>query len=103
MSHSSTGLSPHTVTGLGAFGQVPAVETGRVHMFLVDCEHDPNATSSLEPGEDLTTELVPIARLDRLVASAEMDCIACVAATYKLLLLTQPSPHETETARDECS
>jgi len=74
------------VTALGVFAQIPAVETGRVHIFLADCEHDGDAVSSPELGEGLTTELVAIAELDKLITSGGMDCVACVAASYKLLL-----------------
>jgi 8-oxo-dGTP pyrophosphatase MutT (NUDIX family) len=81
-----TGLSPKSVAHLGGLGQIPAVETGRVHLFLVDCETAGPAFASLDPGEDLTTELLPIIELPQLIATGDMDCIACVAASYKLLL-----------------
>lgn len=84
-----TGLSPKAVSELGAFAQIPAVETGRVHMFLVECEAAPPKSSNPDTTEDIATELVPIAKLEELIAAGDMDCVACVAASYKLLLMTE--------------
>jgi ADP-ribose pyrophosphatase YjhB (NUDIX family) len=82
-----TGLAPDRVRHLGAFGQIPAVETGRVHMYLVDCSLAKRAVLNLDATEDLSTLLVPISKLGSIIENGDMDCLACVAATYKLLLL----------------
>lgn len=76
-----TGYIPQKVTSLGTFGQIPAITPNRVHIFLVQCEPSPNQPT-LEPSEKIDVELVPIPKLKELIASGDMDCVACVAATY---------------------
>ena len=79
-----TGYSPQKVISLGTFGQVPAITPNRVHIFLVQCEPLPNQPTP-EPSEKIDVELVPIPKLKELIASGDMDCIACVAASYLAL------------------
>ena len=79
-----TGYSPRKITPLGTFGQIPAITPNRVYVFLVECESSASQPSR-EPSEKIEVELVPITKLEGLVASGEMDCIACVAATYLAL------------------
>ncbi len=79
-----TGCSPKKVTPLGMFGQIPAITPNRVHIFLVQCEPPQNQPMP-EPSEEIAVELVPIPKLKELIVSGEMDCIACVAATYLAL------------------
>jgi 8-oxo-dGTP pyrophosphatase MutT (NUDIX family) len=79
-----TGHVPRNITPLGSFGQVPAITPNRIHIFLVQCEPSPNQPA-LEPSEKIDVELVPIPKLQELIASGEMDCVACVAATYLAL------------------
>ena len=76
-----TGYSSQRVTPLGMFGQVPAITPNRVHIFLVQCEPSSNQPAP-EPSEKIAVELVPILNLKELIASGDMDCVACVAATY---------------------
>lgn len=76
-----TGYTPQKITPLGRFGQIPAITPNRVHIFLVQCEPSSNQ-SAPEPSEKITVELVPILNLKEIIASGDMDCVACVAATY---------------------
>lgn len=76
-----TGYIPQDVTPLGTFGQIPAITPNRVHIFLVQCEPSSNPPTP-EPSEKIDVELVPIPKLRELITSGEMDCVACVAATY---------------------
>lgn len=80
-----TGLVPDKVHHLGAYAQIPAVETGRVHIFIVDCSADSVGTSRLDPTEDLSAELLPLSKLKAAIASGDMDCLACVTASYAVL------------------
>lgn len=84
-----TGYRPLEVTPLGAYAQIPAVSTGKVHLFLVQCE----AVASEEPKPDATESLevvqVTLAELENAIAGGEMDCLACVAATYRALARIQ--------------
>jgi 8-oxo-dGTP pyrophosphatase MutT (NUDIX family) len=86
-----TGLSPKVVRDFGAFAQIPAVETGRVHLFLVECEAAPLRPNNRDHTEDIFIEFVPITRLEELIAAGDMDCVACVAASYKLLFMARSS------------
>lgn len=79
-----TGCVPQKVTPLGAFGQIPAITPNRVHIFLVQCDPSLNQPTP-EPSEKIDVKLVPIPKLTELIASGEMDCVACVAATYLAL------------------
>jgi 8-oxo-dGTP pyrophosphatase MutT (NUDIX family) len=80
-----TGLVPDKVHELGAFAQIPAVETGRVHVFVVDCNRSAAGPVSLDATEDLSAELLPLAKLETVITNGDMDCIACVAASYAVL------------------
>jgi 8-oxo-dGTP pyrophosphatase MutT (NUDIX family) len=84
-----TGLKSDRVRRMGAFAQIPAVETGRVHMYLVDCSSLASDLAGLDTTEDLAIVLRPISELPALVASGEMDCLGCVAASWRLLLMLQ--------------
>lgn len=79
-----TGYSPHKVTPIGNFGQIPAITPNRVHFFLVECKPSPGL-SKPDASEKIDTRLVPIEELKSLIASGEMDCVACIAATYLAL------------------
>lgn len=79
-----TGYVPKQVTPLGKFGQIPAMTPNRIHIFLVQCEPSPNQPTP-EPSEKIDVKLLPISKLEELITSGEMDCVACVAATYLAL------------------
>jgi ADP-ribose pyrophosphatase len=82
-----TGLAPDKVQHLGTFAQIPAVETGRCHMFLVDCTRTKARATEIDSTEYLSTVLVPISELRTVIATGEMDCLACAAASFKVLLM----------------
>jgi len=79
-----TGYTPQKIVPLGSFGQIPAITPNKVHFFLVECQSLPVAP---HPGqsEKINLKLTPIADLGKLIASGEMDCVACIAATYLAL------------------
>jgi 8-oxo-dGTP pyrophosphatase MutT (NUDIX family) len=80
-----TGLTPDKVHELGAYAQIPAVETGRIHIFIVDCSRSSAGTARLDETEDLSVELLPLSKLEAAIANGDMDCVACVAASYAVL------------------
>lgn len=82
-----TSLAPREVLHIGTFAQIPAVETGRVHMYLVSCMRTRARATRADPKEYLSTELLPISRLRAVISAGEMNCLACVAASYKVLLM----------------
>jgi 8-oxo-dGTP pyrophosphatase MutT (NUDIX family) len=82
-----TGLAPLEVQHIGAFAQIPAVETGRVHMFLVNCTRTGARAADPDPREYLATVFLPMSKLWTVVSAGEMDCLACAAATYKVMLM----------------
>jgi hypothetical protein len=61
-------------------------------VFLVECEETSSGSNNPDLTEDIATELVPIAKLEELIAAGDMDCVACVATSYKLLLMTESTP-----------
>ena len=82
-----TGLTPQEVQHIGTFAQIPAVETGRVHMFLVNCARTRKRATDPDLREYLTTILLPISELWAVISTGQMDCLACAAASYKVLLM----------------
>ncbi|MGE5286040.1 MAG: NUDIX hydrolase [Micromonosporaceae bacterium] len=82
-----TGLAPEEVQHIGTFAQIPAVETSRAHMFLVNCIRTRARPADVDPTEYLATVLLPISELQDVIATGEMDCLACAAASYKVLLM----------------
>jgi 8-oxo-dGTP pyrophosphatase MutT (NUDIX family) len=80
-----TGYTPQAVQPLGTFAQIPAVSTASVHLFLIDCEAIQTTESCPEQTEDLSTELVSLSKLEELINNGQMNCIACVAASYRAL------------------
>jgi 8-oxo-dGTP pyrophosphatase MutT (NUDIX family) len=79
-----TGYSPQKVTSLGMFGQIPAITPNKIHFFLVECQSSPTVPY-LDKSEKIDVEFIPIANLGKMIASGDMDCVACVAATYLAL------------------
>jgi ADP-ribose pyrophosphatase len=80
-----TGYVPKSVVPMGAFGQVPAISPNRVHLFLAECEKAVTVKPSRDKSEEIEVELVPLTKLEELINSGIMDCVACVAATYMAL------------------
>lgn len=80
-----TGCSSREYEILGVFGQIPAISTTKVHVFLVRCEDDKESIPTQDPSENLEVEAVPISALRGIIARGDMDCIACVAASYLAL------------------
>jgi 8-oxo-dGTP pyrophosphatase MutT (NUDIX family) len=83
-----TGLVPDEICALGKFAQIPAVETGYVHFFVANCTKAPNGAGNPDITEYLATELVPVAQLEHIIEVGDMNCVACVAASYRVLLDT---------------
>jgi 8-oxo-dGTP pyrophosphatase MutT (NUDIX family) len=82
-----TGLAPEEVQHIGTFAQIPAVETSRVHMFLVTCTRTRARATDADPREYLAPMLLPISELWAVMSTGEMDCLACAAASYRVLLM----------------
>lgn len=80
-----TGYSPKSTVSLGSFAQIPAISPNRVHIFLVACEKKPIDMLKLDKSENIETKLIPLTDLPDLIGSGEMDCVACVAASYLAL------------------
>ena len=79
-----TGYGGGEAVYLGSFAANPALQTNRLQMVvLTNAErlHEPH----LEPGEDLTVELVPLADALRLAESGGMEQSMHVAALYVAL------------------
>src|SRR5437667_12885876 len=53
-----TGLTPTKVERVGSYAQIPAVETGRVHIFVVECSRDSVRRQHLDLTEQLSTVYV---------------------------------------------
>jgi len=82
-----TGLAAQEVQHIGTFAQMPAVETGRVHMFLVACARTRTRASDADSGEYIATIFLPMSELRAVISNGKMDCLACAAASYKVLLM----------------
>lgn len=85
-----TGLRARNVRRLGSFAQIPAVETGRVHLFVVECEPDSVAEPCFDATEAISTLVVKADGLGTLISSGKMDCLACVAASRLALAEVRP-------------
>lgn len=62
-------------------------------MFLVERQAASSGSRNLDITEDIATELVPIAKLETLIATGDMDCVACAAASYKLVSMARSPGH----------
>lgn len=80
-----TGYVPQKVVKLGAFAQIPAVTTSRVHIYLVHCDSNPTYEKKLDRTEELNLKKVTHDELIRGIDEGKMDCVACVAASYRAL------------------
>lgn len=81
-----TGFVSKSIKKIGSFGQVPALSPNRLHLFLVDCKKKQAALPLRhDHAEDIAIELVPLHKLEEVIGSGVMDCIACVALTYRVL------------------
>lgn len=80
-----TGYEPYKVTPLGTYAQIPAVSGARVHILLVQCHRAAQGNPRPDRTEDLHLEFVELSRLEEVITSGQMDCIACVAASYRAL------------------
>lgn len=80
-----TGYTPTTCDILGVFGQIPAVSTAKIHVLMVECAGDKKRSPTHDPNEDIEVEVVPISTLRDIIARGDMDCVACVAASYMAL------------------
>jgi len=83
-----TGYSPRSTISLGSFAQIPAISPNHVHIFLVTCEKNPASQPQCDESENIDAKLVSLADLPSLIRSGEMDCVACVAASYLALSRT---------------
>jgi 8-oxo-dGTP pyrophosphatase MutT (NUDIX family) len=90
-----TGLVPDEIRALGRFAQIPAVETDYVHLFVANCTKASDGFGKPDVTEDLSTELVPVAQLEHIIEAGVMDCVACVAASYRVLLDTAVGRQQT--------
>lgn len=81
-----TGLVPDEICALGKFAQIPAVETGYVHLFVANCTKVPDGAGEPDITEALSIELVPVVQLEHIIEVGAMNCVACAAASYRLLL-----------------
>jgi 8-oxo-dGTP pyrophosphatase MutT (NUDIX family) len=81
-----TGFEAARFTSLGAIAPNPAIHRNRLHCFLAeDCRL--SAVQDQDPGEDIHVELLPLARVDALLASQEIDHALVAIAFQKLALL----------------
>lgn len=80
-----TGYIPQKWEVLGVYGQIPAVSTAKIHVLLVHCVDGAKRMPAQDPNEDIEIEVVPIEKLRDIIARGDMDCIACVAASYLAL------------------
>jgi len=80
-----TGYTPQIWETLGIYGQIPAVSSAKVHILLVEYVGDKKSTLTQDPNEDIEMEVVPISALRDIIAQGDMDCVACVAASYLAL------------------
>lgn len=78
-----TGYRPAAVHSLGSFAQIPAASSAKVHLFLVNCDPASSVLSEPEATEDLSVELLTRAELEEVIESGGMNCLACVAASYR--------------------
>lgn len=79
-----TGYAPNTIQELGAFAQIPAVSNARVHIFLVECKRH-GTIAVPEPSEQIEVVRLSQSEIIEAIKAGDMDCIACVAATYLAL------------------
>ena len=56
-------------------------------MFLVDCARTKARATEIDSTEYLSTVLLPISELRTVIETGEMDCLACAAASFKVLLM----------------
>jgi ADP-ribose pyrophosphatase len=96
-----TGLVPDEIRALGKFAQIPAVETDYVHLFVANCTKASDGFGKPDVTEDLSTELVPVAQLEHIIEVGGMDCVACVAASYRLLLDTAVGRQQIRSSDEE--
>lgn len=89
-----TGYRPREVVKLGAYGQVPAICTARVHLFLVRCDKSPER-SSPDASERLDVVVLSRAELQEALQDGRMDCLACVAATLSAFHALDRSDRES--------
>lgn len=80
-----TGCVAKATIPLGSFAQIPAISTGRVHMFLVFCDRLTPELSCPEESEQVSVLLKTPEELLAHIESGDMDCAACVCATYRAL------------------
>ena len=89
-----TGFTPYNTVALGKFAQIPAIATAHVHLFLVFCSSTNKLTPSPDPTEDLEIITIEKDNLISLINSGKMDCIACIAASYRALDLLDKSANK---------
>lgn len=80
-----TGCTPKNWQFLGAYGQIPAISTARVHIFLVECDQISTKEQKQDITEDIKTKKILISELPEIIRRGEMNCIACVAASNLVL------------------
>jgi len=78
-----TGYVPNETVSLGCFAQIPGVTTARVHIFLVYCGPLSLENKSIDETEELETMLMLPDDLKKIIESGDMDCVTCVAASYR--------------------
>lgn len=89
-----TGYTPKRIQYAGAVTPNPAFITNRCHTCIAyDCEK--TSAPSFDPGEDITTHLVPLERLREMVRDGEITHSLVVAAFY-LSDLMQEQPSDTD-------
>lgn len=80
-----TGYVPQKWEFLGAYGQIPAVSTARVHVFLVECDKNLRKAQMQDKTEDIKIKEILIAEMPEIIRHGDMDCVACVAASHLAL------------------
>lgn len=78
-----TGYQPVSVEPLGAFAQIPAVSAAKVHLFVVRCEA--SAQDRPDATEDLSVILLTPSELEAAINAGQVNCVACVALSYRAL------------------
>ena len=86
-----TGYDGGHWTALGSIAPNPAFQRNRLYTFLAEgCRFA--GPQDLDPGEDISVELCPYARIDELLASGAMDHALVAIAFQKVALMPKGVP-----------
>lgn len=86
-----TGYEAARWTGLGSIAPNPAFQRNRIHTFFAEgCRRV--GELQLDPGEDIEVELVPVSKVDELLARGELDHALVAIAFQKVALRAKGVP-----------